>query len=123
MHSYFRQAAVVLLLSLAVGPSVPTSDPEVSPGDPGVDLGDPEVDLGDPTEVSERRLRAASWYDEDQQPKHVLPTNKQVSAFLPGHHFKRLARSSAQDGEWREGTAEGMRRLLRREKCVNIAIM
>ena len=74
-------------------------DPEIDlGGDPEVSLGDQEASLGDPTAASERTLRAASSFDEDNQPKHVLPINKQVSAFLPGRAFKRSVRNYAQDG-------------------------
>ena len=77
-----QQAVIFLLLPLVVEQSTPTSDLEVS-------LIDPEVSSGDPRAASERRLRASSSYNEDSQPKHVLPINKQVSAFLPGNRYKR----------------------------------
>ena len=89
--SFCWQATLVFLLSLAAYPSAPTSDLEVSSDDL-------EVGLGDPTAAQERRLRAALSDEEKLQPKHVLPINKQVSAFLPGRQYKRSATDPGRHG-------------------------
>ncbi|XP_043246151.1 protein NDNF-like [Amphibalanus amphitrite] len=91
---------VALLLSLA-NPSAPASNNDRSQDNLEVDSDDPgdlEVSFGEPTAGQERLLRAASASQKKLQPKHVLPINKQVSAFLPAGTYKRFLYRQSRDG-------------------------